>query len=163
MAKMVIVRRNGWWAARTLRERRLVLAMLALLLLVLLWLLLVRPVMDARAAVEERLNAAVTDLARARSEAALRQPAAGPAGEPVPLPLDGFLMQQAGEQGLTNLQVTAQGPARARIAIGNVRPQALFGWIAQLEARGVVVESLGARANADQTISVEAVLRARNG
>ena len=162
MARVVTVRRNGWWAARTIRERRLVLFMLALLLLVLLWLLMVRPLIDARAAAEQRLNAAVTELARARSQAALRQPAAGPVREPVPLPLDGFLTQQAGEQGLTNLQVTAEGASRARIAIGAARPQAIFSWIGQLEARGVIVESLSARANSDQTITIDAMLRTGN-
>jgi hypothetical protein len=47
--------------------------------------------------------------------------------------------------------------------MANARPQAFFGWIGQLEARGLVVESMSARANADQTIAVEAVLRAGNG
>jgi len=163
MAKTVSVTRGGWWAARSLREKRLLLFMAALLALVLIWLLIIRPLMDARANAEARLTAAVTELGRARADAAaLKQntAAAAPSGNPVPLPLDDFLRQAGAEQGLTNLAVVADGPDRATMRIAQVRPPALFGWIGQLEARGVAVEALSARANADQTIAVEAVLRA---
>jgi len=162
MAKAVT--RPGWWAARTLREKRLLLAAAVLLSLVLVWLAVIRPLMDARAAAEARLNAAVTDLARARGElAAMQQGAAGAGAAAVPLPIDSFLTQSAGEQGLTNIQVIASGPNRATISLAQVRPPAFFGWIGQLEARGVIVESLSARPNPDQTIAVEAVLRAGRG
>jgi general secretion pathway protein M len=165
MAKVVHrVTRGRWWSARSLRERRLLIAMAALLTLVFVWLLVIRPLMDARAAADQRLNAAVTDLARARAEAAAAtQVTAGPNNNPVPLPVDGFLMQSGNEQGFTNLSVVADGASGARISMANARPQAFFGWIGQLEARGLVVESMSARANADQTIAVEAVLRAGNG
>jgi general secretion pathway protein M len=68
MAKVAIVRRSGWWATRTLREKRLLLFMTALLALVLIWFVIIRPLLDARAAAEQRLNAAVTELARARAK-----------------------------------------------------------------------------------------------
>ncbi len=113
MAKVATVRRGGWWATRTLREKRLLLAMAAVLALVLIWLLVIRPLLDARAAAEQRLNAAVTELARARAEvAALSQQAASSTGSPVVGPLDAFLMQSAGEQGFTNLQAVTSGPGR---------------------------------------------------
>lgn len=160
---MAVRTRFGWWAVRTPREKRLLLALAAVALLVLVWLLVIRPITDARAAAEARLNAAVTELARARAEAATAQPRSGAAGAPVPLPLDGFLMTAGAEAGLTNLQVIGDGPARATLTLANVRPQAFFGWIGQLEARGLSVESLSARPNSDQTIAVEAVLRARSG
>jgi general secretion pathway protein M len=160
MARVVHrVAARGWWSARTVRERRLLTAMMALLLLVFVWLLVIRPLMDARAAADQRLNAAVTELARARAEAAAKVAPAGASSAPVPLPVDGFLMQSGGEQGFTNLSVVADGASRATISMANARPQAFFAWIGQLEARGLVVESMSARANADQTIAVEAVLR----
>lgn len=163
MAKVVIVQRRGWWAARSLREKRLLLAMAALLALVLAWFLVIRPLTDARAAAEARLNAAVTDLARARGEAAaLKNQPANANNNPVPLPVDGFLMQSGGEQGFTNLQIVADGASRASISMAQVRPPAFFGWIGQLEARGLIVESLSARPNPDQSIAVQAVLRAGN-
>jgi general secretion pathway protein M len=154
------VRHSGWWAARSVREKRLLLAMTALLALVLIWFLVVRPLLDARAAAEQRLNAAVTELARARAQvAALQQQAAGANARPVAGPLDAFLMQSGGEQGFTNLQAVASGPGRVSITMPQVRPAPFFGWIGQLEARGLVVESLSARPNPDQTIAVQAVLR----
>jgi general secretion pathway protein M len=152
--------RRGWWAARTLREKRLLLAMTALLALVIAWFGVIRPLADARAAAEQRLTAAVMDLSAARAQAAAASAqVAGPAGQPVPLPLDGFLLTSGREAGFTNLTVNAAGPSQTSISIPSARPPAVFGWIAQLEARGVAVESLIARPNADQTISVEAVMR----
>lgn len=165
MARIVTPRRaTGWWAGRSAREKQLLLGMAALLLIVLVWLLIIRPIGDARTAAEARLTAAVTDLGKARGDIeALKQASAVPGiTTPVPLPLDGFLMQAGAEAGLTNLQVTGSGADRATASIASVRPQAFFGWIALLETRGVVVESLSARANADQTILVEAAMRARS-
>ena len=160
MARVVTVQRSGWWASRTLREKRLLLVMSLLLLLVLLWFAVIRPLLDARAAAEQRLNAAVTELARARAEvAALSQQAASTSGSPVGGPLDAFLMQSAGEQGFTNLQAVANGPGHVAITLPQVRPAPFFGWIGQLEARGLVVETLSARPNQDQTIAVQAQLR----
>lgn len=164
MAKVVAVRRSGWWAARSIREKRLLLFMTALFALVLIWFLIIRPLLDARAAAEQRLNAAVTELARARAEvAALGQQAASTGGSPVAGPLDAFLMQSAGEQGFTNLQAVANGPGRVSITLPQARPAPFFGWIGQLEARGLKVESLSARPNPDQTIAVQAVLRGGQG
>jgi general secretion pathway protein M len=160
MARVVTVRRGGWWAGRSAREKRLLLAMTALLALVLIWFAMIRPLMDAHNAAEQRLNAAVTDLARARAEAAaLKQQAASTGASALPGPIDAFLMQSGGEQGFTNLQVVADGPARASISIAQVRPAPFFGWIGQLETRGLIVDSLSARPNPDQTIAVQAVLR----
>jgi general secretion pathway protein M len=68
-------------------------------------------------------------------------------------------MQSAGEQGFTNLQAVASGPGRVAITVPQARPAPFFGWIGQLEARGLTVESLSARPNPDQTIAVQATLR----
>lgn len=161
MAKVAIPRKPAWWDTRSAREKRLLLILAALLVLVLAWLLVIRPLGDARANAEQRLDAAVAELGKARADAvALRQLGARPAGaQPVPRPLDGFLMQAGGEAGFTNLNVMADGSSRATISVASARPQAFFGWLAQLERRGVVVESMSARTNPDQTIAVEAVLR----
>jgi len=164
MAKVVKVRRGGWWATRSLREKRLLLVMSLLLLLVLLWFAAIRPLLDARAAAEQRLNAAVTELARARAELAARsQQAAGANAGALPGPLDAFLMQSAAEQGFTNLQAVASGPGRVAITLPQVRSAPFFGWIGQLETRGLIVETLSARPNPDQTIAVQAVLRGGAG
>lgn len=151
----------SWWRARSERERRLLLAAGALALLVLAWFALIRPLANARASAETRLRAAATELARARADAASLKQAAGVAvANPAPAPLAGFLIQSAGEQGFTNLAATGDRPERATVNIPQVRPAAFFGWIGQLETRGVTVVTLNARANADQTIAVRAELEA---
>ena len=157
-------RRPDWWQARTLRERRLLLAAAVLLLLVLVWFLIIRPLADAQANADARLDAAVSELARVRAEAAsLNQQAGTTTGTPVPQPIGAFLTQSAAEQGFTNALVSPGAPDRATVSIPHARPPALFGWVGQLEGRGLVVESLTARANADQTIAVDLALRAGGG
>jgi general secretion pathway protein M len=153
-----------WWQARSLREKRLLVVASVLLVLVLAWFLIIRPLADAQANAEARLNAAVTELARVRAEAAsLKQQAGTTTGTAVPQPIGPFLTQSATEQGFTNALVNPGGPDRAAVSIPQARPPAFFGWIAQLEGRGLVVESLTARPNADQTIAAEVTLRAGGG
>ena len=151
-----------WWRERSLREQRLLIVMAALVALVLGWLLLIRPLADAHDSARLRHDAAVTALAeaRARAEAAgrsRRRPAA------VPLPVDALLSRTAAEAGFPNARIAGQGPAAASVALDAARPQAFFGWVAQLERQGLEVASLRARANQDRTLAVEAAFRAPRG
>jgi general secretion pathway protein M len=135
-----------------------------LLVGVVIWFLVIRPLSQAQAEASARLDAAVTELAQARAQAAsLKQQAASPGGAAVPQPIGPFLTQSATEQGFTNALVTPSGPNRAGVGIAQAKAPTLFGWVAQLESRGLVVESLAARANSDQTIAVELTLRAGGG
>ena len=47
------------------------------------------------------------------------------------------------------------------VSLDAARPQALFGWIAQMEQAGLVVERLRAQANQDHTLSTEFTLGVR--
>ncbi|HEV2817887.1 MAG TPA: type II secretion system protein GspM [Allosphingosinicella sp.] len=146
---------NAWWEARSARERLLLGIMFALLGLVLAWLIVVRPLADALDAAKERHAAAVVALAEARA----RLPsAAGPAPAG---PADAIVARTAAEAGFTGVRIARQGAAGASVAIDAARPQALFGWIAEMERRGLVVERLRAQANADRTLSAEIGLRER--
>ena len=149
----------SWWRQLTLREQRLLQVMLALLTLVVAWLAVVRPLSDALDAARQRHGAAVVALAeaQARAEAADRNPERRP---PVPLPVDALVGRTASESGFANARIASQGPASASVAIEAARPQAVFGWMASLEARGLSIAMLRARANQDQTIAVEAQFRA---
>lgn len=148
-----------WWRGRTLREQRLLLVMFALAAIVLGWLLVVRPLSDARTAAQQRHDAAVVALAeaRARAEAAGRRQ--GPRTA-VALPVDATVSRTATEAGFASARIASQGAAAASIAIDAARPQAFFGWVAQLERQGLAVASLRARANQDRTLAVEASFRA---
>jgi general secretion pathway protein M len=144
----------SWWSARSPRERLLLAIMFALLALVAGWLLIVRPLADSLEAAKARHAAAAIALAEARA-----QPMAGPAPA-LPGPVDAIAARTAAEAGFPGARVTSQGPGRATVAIDAARPQALFGWVARLEAGGLIVERLRAQANADRTLSAELVLRA---
>jgi general secretion pathway protein M len=143
-----------WWEARSARERGLIGVMLALLAIVLAWLVVVRPLADALDAAKLRHGAAVVALAEARAHA---RPAAGPAAAG---PADRIVAETASAAGFTGARIARLGPRRATVAVDAARPQALFGWVAQMERRGLVVERLSARANADRTLSAELTLRA---
>ena len=148
----------NWWSARSVRERRLLAIAGSLLALVLAWFLFVRPLMDARATADARLQAASTALAQARADAAaFNRGAASPQAEATG-PLAPFLTQSATEQGFTNMAVTGNRPDQAAISSAQVRPANFFAWLGQLETRGIAVRSLTATAGANQTISIQATL-----
>lgn len=156
-------RLRAMWLARTPRERWLLGVMFALAAFVLAWFLVLRPLGDMMSAARERHGNAVAALAEARSQAAAiaalerRQP--GEATQPAETDVAASA-SQAGFQ-LSSLQ--AEGPGRVSLAIGAARPQALFGWVAALEAQGYVVERLSASSNPDRTLSAQILLRRRGG
>ncbi|HMG47690.1 MAG TPA: type II secretion system protein GspM [Allosphingosinicella sp.] len=145
---------TAWWEVRSARERWLIGVMLALLAVVIAWLLVVRPLADALDAAKQRHGAAVVALAEARAHA---RPAAGPAATG---PADQVVAETASAAGFTDARIARLGPGRASVAVDAARPQALFGWVAQMERRGLVVERLRAQANADRTLSAEIALKA---
>jgi len=146
-----------WWQGRSQRERTLLMIMAALAVVLVGWLLIVRPLSDALDAQKTRHAAAAVALAEARARAAA---SAGPVVVVSPLPADSLIGRTAVEAGFTGARIAGQGPMRTTVAVDAARPQALFAWIARLEAGGLVVERLRAQANSDRTISVEATLRA---
>lgn len=149
---------SAWWATRSTREQRLLLVMFGLIALVLIWLLVVRPLGDALDRAKQRHNAVVLALAEARARS---NPSGARSSGAVPLPLDALISRTATDAGFTAAQVAGGGATTARLTLGAARPQALFGWIATLEAQGVRVETLQARANPDRTVAVEAAFSAR--
>jgi general secretion pathway protein M len=148
---------NAWWNARSERERWLVGTMLVLALILLGWLLIVRPLSDALDAARMRHGEAAVALALARARA---EPSAavGPAASG---PVDSIVARTAAAAGFPGARIASQGPGRAIVSLDAARPQALFGWVAQMEQQGLVVERLRAQANADHTLSAEMTLEAR--
>jgi general secretion pathway protein M len=149
------------WLARSVRERWLLGVMLALVALVLVWLVVLRPLSDMLSAARQRHGEAVAALAEARSQAAAialleRERPAPSAG-----PIDVAVAAAASAAGFQLSGIQPQGPGRVSLAIGAAKPQALFGWIAGLEAQGYIVQSLSVTSNADRTLSAQIALRAR--
>lgn len=151
-----------WWRTRSLREQRLLLAMISLAIIVFAWLLVVRPMGDALSNARERHGEAVQALADARSNAALIANLQGAAPVALGGSLDMVVSNSAAEAGFPVNRVERQGADQATIVMDNVRPQAFFGWIGQMETgRGLIVDRLSATANSDQTIAVEVTFRTR--
>ena len=150
-----------WFAARSLREKRLLIVMVALAAVTLVWALIIRPVNDGLSNARERHENAVIRLAetqaRVKAVAAIEQqhPAA------IGAPLDATIRDRANEAGFALTSVNADGPNRVQIAIATARPGALFGWIAQLESAGIIVESLATSDNGDKTVSAQISFRVR--
>lgn len=158
----MIARLVDWWGGLSRRERVLVGIMFALLAIVVVWLGIARPVESGLKSAVERQGAAldrnVAVKARVR---ALKTLPAGPGAGPA-APVSQLVGESASEAGLTLDRNQEQGPDRVDIAIATVRPTAFFGWIAQLEAQGVVVETMTAQPGTTAgTLQVEAIFKAR--
>lgn len=151
-----------WWMGRSAREQRMLLVMFALLAVTILWLGIYRPVDGALSAARARHADAVVRLGEVRAQAAAigalgRTASAAPSG-----PLLGFVTAEANASGFSAAAITPQGDRRVSVSIPSARPAAVFGWVARLEERGVIVERMSARANADPTLAVDMTL-ARGG
>lgn len=149
----------AWWRERSVREQRLLLVMLALLAVTILWLGIYRPLQLGLSSARERHQEAVIRLGevRAQTEALRGSRAAGPSGA-----LADLVTRSAAEAGFANATVAPQGDRRLSVSIPSARPGPVLSWIAGLEAQGVIVERLQARANSDPTLTVDLVL-ARGG
>lgn len=159
----MIERIKTLWLARSARERWLLGVMLALVALVLVWLLVLQPLADMLSAARQRHGEAVAALAEARSQAAAIGALERNRPAPFAGPIDAAVAAAASEAGFQLSGLQPQGQGRVSLAIGAAKPQALFGWIAALEAQGYIVQSLSVSSNPDRTLSAQIVLRARSG
>ena len=152
------------WNARSPRERWLLGIMLALVGAVLVWLLILRPLGDTLSDARERHGRAVEALAEARGQAAAITALQKANPPSVQGPLEAVVGQAASEAGFQLSRLAPEGEGRVGVSIGAARPQALFGWLAGLEAgRGLIVEQANISANADKTLSAQVTLKARRG
>jgi general secretion pathway protein M len=150
---------RGWFATRSLRERRLLLVAAALAAVTLVWGGVVIPVRDALSSVRERHANAVDRLGTTMARVDLlkrvgRRPVL--AGD-----LVAAVRSEADQAGFALATIDAEGPDRVRATIQSARPGALAGWLARLEARGVLVDSATLTDHGDRTVGAVLVLKAR--
>lgn len=150
-----------WFAGRSLREKRLLLAMLALAVLTLVWGGIVRPVGDNLSSARTRLDDAITR--QATTQAALDAVhAAGPLGAaPTGTTLADAVRARADAAGFVLASLDQPAPDRVHVTIQSARPGVLAGWLARLERSGVLVDSAALTDNHDTTVAVDLVLKAR--
>ena len=152
---------RAWFERRTPRERRLILVMLALAGLTIAWAGVIRPLQDTLASARSRHADAVVRLgeAQARVEAVQSVIRGGPITLSLPLPDE--VRARAAEGGFTLASVEPEGADRVRVAVQAARPGALTGWLARLESRGLIIESVSYTANPDRSVSATVTLRSR--
>lgn len=145
----------SWWRLRSTREQWMLGVMILLLAGVILWLGILRPLASGLTASRGRHAEAVLHLARVEGQAsAIRQlernrpPSLG-------VSVDKAIATSAEEAGFAPSKVELSGNDRVDVSIASVRPVAFFSWINMLEARGILVERLSARANSDPTLAVD--------
>lgn len=154
-----MTRLRAWFATRSLRERRLLLVAGALALVTVLWGGIVLPVRDALSSARERHADAVDRLGATiarvdRLEQVRKRP-------PLTGDLTGIVRAEAAEAGFALATIDPQGADRVRATIQSARPGALAGWLARIEARGVLVDSATLTDHGDRTVGAVLVLKAR--
>jgi general secretion pathway protein M len=152
---------RSWWKTRNQREQRLLLVMSGLLALVLVWLVVIRPLNDGLSDARERHNAAVLALADLRAQAAAIKQAQQGTTANLTVPIETMVGGAASDAGFTVTRIEPQGGNQVNLVIDAVKPQAFFGWVGQMESRGLIVDRLVATPNADQSLSVQVSFRAR--
>lgn len=148
-----------WWSGRSPRERWLLLAMFALLGVMILWLGIVRPIGDGLQRARQRHQAAVIAHGEVLAKRDALRTLLKTRPAPLDAPLETVVRESAGEAGFSFASLNAENADRLTLTIANARPQALFGWLAGLEARGVLVERLAVRDNPDPTLNVDLTLK----
>jgi general secretion pathway protein M len=152
---------RAWFEGRSRRERRLILVMLALAALTLAWAGVIRPLGDALASARTRHADAVIRLGETRARLEAARLAGRGGARRIAAPIADEVRARAAEAGFTLLSVDNDGPDRVRVSVQSARPGALAGWLARLEERGVIVDSVAFTPNPDRTVGAALALRSR--
>ena len=153
---MIVVVRD-WYAQRSSREQRLLLAMMAIALPLLVWLALVVPIERAYDRALERQLEAVDRHARILSLADRAKGA--PARRPAPVAdLALFLTDNARQAGLTAAPSPAPQPGFSLVTIASASTPAALEWLRRLEASGYVVSDVRITPAANGSVAVTATI-----
>lgn len=149
-----------WYAARSLRERRLILLMLALLAVTIVWAGVIRPVREGLVSTRAHYDEAVRRLSETQAMAGAIH--AIQRGHPQPLgaPLPDAVRERADAAGFTLASLDPDGE-NVRIVISSAKAAPLLGWVVGLEADGVLVDAGTITANGDGTVAAQLTLKAR--
>lgn len=148
-----------WYAGRSRREQRLLLAMVALAIVTTVWGLVIRPFGDAMASARERHAAAVIRLGETRASIEAIEAQRGrraPAGA-----LPDAVRSLAEQAGFSVASLDPDGTGGVRVAIPSARGAAMTQWLARIERAGIVVDAATLTDNGDRTVSARLVLRPR--
>jgi general secretion pathway protein M len=149
----------AWFNARSLREKRMILAMLALAAITLVWAAAL-PLRNAVSSARNRQTDATVRLGQVRNAVAEVRRAQRAGIVPLTGDLSAIVRGRADAAGFA-LGSLEQDGDRVRIAIATARPGPLLRWIGELEAAGILVDAASITPNQDQTVSANLTLRGR--
>jgi len=150
-----------WFDTRSLREKRLILAMLALAALTLVWAGIIRPVGDGLSSARERHRDAVVRLANTQAAVDTLRRIQAQRTRPLTGTLADTVRAAANEAGFALASLDEQAPDRVHVGIQSARAGALVGWLARLERSGVLVDNARLTDNGDRTVGVDLTLKER--
>lgn len=148
-----------WFATRSLRERRLLVAMAALMVVTIIWAGIVIPVRDGLESSRARYDDAIVRLATTRADvdavaAARRRPR-------VTGNLSDEIRQLADQAGFTIGTLDDQGAGRVHVTVEAARPGAMSAWLASLESRGILVDAATLKDTGNRSVTADLILKAR--
>lgn len=148
---------RAWFEGRTRREQVLLTLMALALAGFLLWFGLYRPLAQARAAAERRLDRAAAEAAEVdRAVARLRVLGAARA-RPAPADPAQAVNASASAAGLTLARLEPDPAGGVQVAVAGVSPSQLFPWLAALQTDyGVAPRHLTVIKDEQGTLSVDA-------
>uniref|UniRef100_UPI0035CA0E91 type II secretion system protein GspM n=1 Tax=uncultured Sphingomonas sp. TaxID=158754 RepID=UPI0035CA0E91 len=149
-----------WYRGRTPREQYLVLAGGAMVLIALCYFLVV-PLGDALDSAKARHADAVIALGETQARVDAVKAAQRDRPAALDAPLESLIRARANDAGFALASVVPQGSDRVQIGIASARPGALVGWIAELEAGGILVDRLATTDNGDRTVAAQLTLKAK--
>ncbi|AQR62275.1 hypothetical protein BZG35_11940 [Brevundimonas sp. LM2] len=127
---------TAWYAGRSRREQVLLAALGGFLTVALLWVLVLRPLLDARATAISRIAAYETVMVRVRTAGPIGATTAALSG-----PLETAIPAQAATFGIIPASVTPDGDA-ATVTLTEARYDSVVPWLAGLEASGATLSSV---------------------
>ncbi|PTS78256.1 hypothetical protein DBR17_12735 [Sphingomonas sp. HMWF008] len=149
-----------WFRARTQREQYMVAGGAIAVALAFLYFLIV-PLSDALASAKARHADAVIALGETQARVDAVKALQADRAAPLDAPLESVIRTRANDAGFALTNVTPQGSDHVQLAIASARPGALIGWIAGLEASGILVDRLATTDNGDRTVSVQMTVKAQ--
>ncbi|MFM9852384.1 MAG: type II secretion system protein GspM [Sphingomonadaceae bacterium] len=158
----MIERLRTAWQERSARERVMLGAMFVVIGLTLLWFGIIAPTISGLEAARARHSRAVIDLASVQGKAALLKRLNETPPPPLGAPVATFVKLAADEAGFVLARSDAVGTDSVAIAMVSAKPAAFFKWVGTLDQKGVFVDQMTIRTNADATIAVDATLKARS-
>lgn len=151
---------RNWFQALSRREKTLVGILAILLALTFVFYALVKPFVSALDQAEKRYEQSVSrQISIEQKVALLNAPAKERKFYAASAP-DVLVSQSAGEAGFAVSRIDPQTNGRVNIVISSAKSTALFGWLAKLETRGMVAETLSVQSNESGTIAATITLKA---